>query len=67
MVAFFVTIAVAADGEPSFKRMEGWVQGRDTEDAIATPPVLMAFDLLHYDGRELTGRPLRERRISVRT
>jgi bifunctional non-homologous end joining protein LigD len=31
-------------------------------DAVATPPVLMAFDLLHQDGRELTGRPLHERR-----
>ena len=25
-------------------------------DAVATPPVLMAFDLLHQDGRKLTGR-----------
>jgi len=23
----------------------------------------MAFDLLHLDGRELTGRPLRDRRV----
>ena len=31
-------------------------------DAIATPPMLMVFDLLYEDGREFTGRPLRERR-----
>ena len=30
-------------------------------DAVATPPMLMACDLLHQDGRELTGRPLRDR------
>jgi ATP-dependent DNA ligase len=34
-------------------------------DAVATPPVFMAFDLLHQDGRELTGRPLRERRARL--
>ncbi len=33
--------------------------------AVATPPVLMAFDVLHRDGRELTGRPLRERRARL--
>jgi bifunctional non-homologous end joining protein LigD len=34
-------------------------------DAVATPPVLMAFDLLHQDGREFTGRPLHERRARL--
>jgi len=34
-------------------------------DAVATPPLLMAFDLLHQDGREFTGRPLRERRARL--
>jgi len=33
--------------------------------AVATPPVLMAFDLLHQDGRELAGRPLRDRRARL--
>jgi bifunctional non-homologous end joining protein LigD len=37
-----------------------WLREPDRE-AIATPPVLMAFDLLHHEGRELTGRPLQER------
>jgi ATP-dependent DNA ligase len=34
-------------------------------DALATPPVLMAFGLLHQDGREFTGRPLRDRRARL--
>ena len=34
-------------------------------DAIATPPMLIAFDLLHLDRRELTGRPLRDRRARL--
>jgi bifunctional non-homologous end joining protein LigD len=41
-----------------------WLREPDA-DAVATPPVLMAFDLLHQDGRELTGRPLRERRARL--
>jgi ATP-dependent DNA ligase len=32
---------------------------------VATPPVLMAFDLLHQDGREFIGRLLRERRARL--
>jgi bifunctional non-homologous end joining protein LigD len=38
-----------------------WLREPDA-DTVATPPMLMVFDLLHQDGRELTGRPLRERR-----
>ena len=34
-------------------------------DAIATPPMFMVFDPLHCDGRELTGRQLRERRARL--
>ena len=41
-----------------------WLREIDA-DAVATPPVLMAFDLLHQDGREFTGRPLRERRARL--
>ena len=33
--------------------------------AVATPPVFMAFDLLHQNGREFTGRPLRARRARL--
>jgi bifunctional non-homologous end joining protein LigD len=41
-----------------------WLREPDP-DAIATPPVFMAFDLLHQDGREFSGRPLRERRARL--
>src|SRR5262245_49322175 len=37
-----------------------WLREPD-RDAVATAPILMVFDLLYRDGRELTGRPLRER------
>ena len=33
-----------------------WLREPDP-DAIATPPLLMMFDLLHQDGRKFTGRP----------
>jgi ATP-dependent DNA ligase len=32
-----------------------WLREPDP-DAVATPPMFMVFDLLHRDGRELTGR-----------
>ena len=32
-----------------------WLREPDA-DAVATPPMFMAFDLLHQDGRELTAR-----------
>ena len=41
-----------------------WLREPDP-DAVATPSVFMAFDLLHRDGRELTGRPLRDRRARL--
>ena len=41
-----------------------WLREPDA-DAVATPPMFMALDLLHQDGRELTGRPLRERRARL--
>jgi bifunctional non-homologous end joining protein LigD len=41
-----------------------WLREPDA-DAVATPPVLIAFDLLHRDGREFAGRPLRERRARL--
>jgi bifunctional non-homologous end joining protein LigD len=41
-----------------------WLREPDA-DAVATPPMFMAFDLLHHDGRELKGRPLRDRRARL--
>jgi ATP-dependent DNA ligase len=43
-----------------------WLREPDA-DAVATPPMFMAFDLLRQDGRELTGRPLRDRRARLET
>ena len=31
-------------------------------EMLATPPLLMAFDILYRDGADLTGRPLHDRR-----
>jgi ATP-dependent DNA ligase len=39
--------------------------GDDTHGEIATPPVFIAFDVLHTRGRDLRGRPLRERRDAL--
>ena len=41
-----------------------WLREQEP-DAVATPPMFMAFDVLHQDGRELTGRPLRDRRARL--
>src|SRR5262245_38459177 len=41
-----------------------WLRELDP-DAVATPPMYIAFDLLYRNGRELTGRPLRERRARL--
>src|SRR5262245_24966099 len=38
-----------------------WLREPDP-DAVASPPLFMAFDLLYCDRRDLTGRLLRERR-----
>jgi hypothetical protein len=41
-----------------------WLREPDA-DSVATPPVFMAFDPLHQDGREFTGRPLHDRRTRL--
>jgi len=41
-----------------------WLRGRP-EDDVATPPLLMAFDLLELDGEDQRKRPLRERRQAL--
>jgi bifunctional non-homologous end joining protein LigD len=38
-----------------------WLREPDP-DAVASPPVFMACNLLYQDRRDLTGRPLRDRR-----
>jgi bifunctional non-homologous end joining protein LigD len=41
-----------------------WLRQPDAED-VASPPVFMAFDLLYRDGRDLSARPLRDRRARL--
>ena len=41
-----------------------WLREPDP-DAVASPPLFMVFDLLYHDRRELTGRPLRDRRARL--
>jgi bifunctional non-homologous end joining protein LigD len=41
-----------------------WLRGRPEGD-VATPPMLMAFDLLELDGEDQRKRPLRERRQAL--
>jgi len=41
-----------------------WLREPDP-GAIATPPILMAFDVLYHDGRQMTRRPLRGRRARL--
>ena len=41
-----------------------WLRGRPKDD-VATPPMLMTFDLLELDGEDQRMRPLRERRQAL--
>jgi ATP-dependent DNA ligase len=41
-----------------------WLRRPDPE-AVASPPVFMVFDLLYRDGRDLSARPLRDRRARL--
>jgi bifunctional non-homologous end joining protein LigD len=41
-----------------------WLREPDLE-AVASPPLFMAFDLLYYDRRDLTARRLRDRRARL--
>src|SRR6516165_6446985 len=68
-VAKLAARALVLDGEVAIYDQQlrsrfDWLREPDA-DAVATPPMFMAFDLLHQDGRELTGRPLRERRARL--
>jgi bifunctional non-homologous end joining protein LigD len=53
-------VAIAPDGHPSFQALHH----ADTEGLSI---VYYAFDLLHLNGKDLTGRPLDERRAALRT
>jgi ATP-dependent DNA ligase len=68
-VAALSARSLVLDGEVAIYDTElrsrfDWLREPDA-NAVATPSLLMAFDLLHQDGRELTGRPLRDRRARL--
>src|SRR5215813_8158130 len=68
-VAKLTARALVLDGEVAIYDQQlrsrfDWLREPDP-DAVATPPMFMVFDLLHQDGRELTGRPLRDRRARL--
>jgi len=50
-----------------FRQAREWARVlRDADPtAVATPPLLTAFDLLCHERRDLTGRPLRDRRARL--
>jgi bifunctional non-homologous end joining protein LigD len=41
-----------------------WLRELDP-NAVATPPLLMAFDIVFHNGRDLCARPLRDRRTRL--
>jgi bifunctional non-homologous end joining protein LigD len=68
-VAELAARALVLDGEVAIydeklRSRFDWLREPDA-DAVATPPMFMAFDLLHHNGRELIGRPLRDRRARL--
>jgi bifunctional non-homologous end joining protein LigD len=52
-------VAIDAEGRPSFQALHHW-----SFEGLSL--VYYAFDLLHLDGRDLTKRPLEERRVALR-
>src|SRR5262245_41731944 len=57
------------DGEPAVLDQQlrsrfDWLHHRQSAE-VATPPVLIVFDVLYLRGRDLTKRPLRDRRPIV--
>jgi bifunctional non-homologous end joining protein LigD len=68
-VATLPARTLVLDGEVAifdqkFRSRFEWLRESDP-DTIATPPMFIAFDVLYRNGRELTGRLLRERRARL--
>ena len=68
-VAKLSTRSVVLDGEVAIhdeklRSRFDWLREPDP-DAVATPPMFMVFDMLHRNGHDLIGRPLRERRARL--
>jgi ATP-dependent DNA ligase len=53
-----------ANYDPQLRSRFDWLRDPDP-DAVASPPLFMAFDLLYHDRRDLTGRLLRDRRARL--
>jgi hypothetical protein len=52
--------------EAGVTTLRSYVLGRDADpDAVAALPLLMAFEVMYCDGRDLAGRPLRDRRARL--
>ena len=41
-----------------------WLREPDP-NGVATPPLLMVFDIVFHNGRDLCARPLRDRRVHL--
>lgn len=61
-------VVTFADGLTSFARLQGRTHRTDPDEARATgiPVYYYAFDLLHVDGHDVTGLPLRRRKVLLR-
>jgi hypothetical protein len=60
-----VGIAVELSRPPLLRSRFEWLREPDPA-AVASPPVLIAFDLPYVKGRDISQRPLRERRAPGR-
>lgn len=62
-------IVAMEDGRPSFERLQSRMHVRDQRQIkrlmSTTPVTYVVFDLLYLDGRDLTARPLEERRAAL--
>jgi ATP-dependent DNA ligase len=54
-----VNVLLVTTDQQKATTIGAWLREPDP-DAVATPPLFMAFDVLYHDRRDLTGRPLRE-------
>jgi bifunctional non-homologous end joining protein LigD len=59
-------IVAFEDGVPSFQRLQQRIHLRDErrieQMTLQVPVVYMVFDVIYIDGKDLTGRPLQDRR-----
>ncbi|MBV8593607.1 MAG: DNA ligase D, partial [Caulobacteraceae bacterium] len=53
-------VALDQEGSPDFAGLQAALSARRTEDLV-----FFAFDCLHLEGRDLTGRPLSERKAAL--